>query len=150
LFEDFRPHLSQPKVPTEEEILRLLDSGDVEKALKAIRRAGFEYSQYERGITAGLHVMVRRKRVGELLSILYKHKLRSDMSIIHLLRTMVRQNDIPGFLKQALRFEIYEGLEQEIDHALQWLVAKNQHASAEAYASKFANLRARSQPSPRD
>jgi hypothetical protein len=63
---------------------------------------------------------------------------------------MVRQNDIPGFLKQALRFEIYEGIEQEIDRALQWLVAKNQHASAEAYASKFAALRARSQSGPRD
>jgi len=132
LFEDFRPHLSQPKALTEEEILQLLHRGDVAKALKALHRAGFEYSQYERAINAGLHVMVRRRRVGELLSILYKHKLRSDMSIIHLLRTMIQQNDIPGFLKQALRFEIYEGIEQEIDHALQWLVAKNQHASAEA------------------
>jgi hypothetical protein len=63
---------------------------------------------------------------------------------------MVHQNDIPAFLKQALRFEVYEGLEQEIDHALQWLVAKNQHASAEAYSSKFAALRARPQSRTRD
>jgi len=52
--------------------------------------------------------------------------------------------DYHGFLKSAYRFEVYEGLEEKIDLAINILFAKGQTHDAVRWQRKFQELKAKS------
>jgi hypothetical protein len=108
-----------------------------------MRRNGWKFSEYERLLDIGFRVMVRRRRANEVLSIIHKSGVHCPFAVPDLLRMLLANNDIPGFLKQALRFEISTGFELEIDRAMVWLVEKGQTATADGYRRKFMSLRER-------
>lgn len=145
MFTDFRSKIKASEPPTEADIERLCKQGEVAKALSAMRRNGWTFSEYERLLDIGFRVMIRRRRANEVLSIIHKSGVHCPFGVPELLRMLLANNDIPGFLKQALRFGISTGFEVEIDHAIVWLIEKGQQATADAYRRKFAGLRERQQ-----
>jgi hypothetical protein len=112
--------------------------GRVREALKEIKRAGLRNEDFTDALSAGLRKMVELKRVTELLSLVWKHDLKPPLPIPELMRSMIALGDIPGFLKQAERFGIYEGFENEIEDGIQWLIDRKQIDGAAAYRRKFA------------
>ena len=140
MFKDFRSEIKAPAPATEADVERFCKQGEVAKALSAMQRNGWTISEYERLLDIGFRVMIRKRRANEVLSIIYNYGVRCPFGIPDLLRILLANNDIPGFLKQSLRFEISTGFEVEIDRAIEWLTRRGQQTTADAYRRKFASL----------
>jgi hypothetical protein len=145
---DFRPHIQGPKALTEADLLTLCRRGELARVIAWLKRNRYDLAKYRGLIDTGVRTMVRKHRANEVLSILFKNRIQCEYEVKDLLRMTLAQGDVPGFLKQASRFQVIEGLDSEIDRALEWLDVKKQLASADAYRRRFAVLRARNDLGP--
>jgi hypothetical protein len=139
MLRDFKPLIKEENTDAAS-IETLFRKGEVAEALSACRRTGRNFDQFSGAMEKGLRKMFQAGRANEILSLNYKHKLTCNYDIPTLLRAVLDKGDFPGFLKQAFRFQVYQGFEAEIERSLEWLVHRKQHATAEAYRLKFAQL----------
>lgn len=77
--------------------------------------------------------------VGVILSAYYVAGVFGQFNIVEMLGLMFARKDIPGFLKQAYRFGIYRGLEEQIEQAIRWHEDR-QLPDAKAWRLKFEKL----------
>jgi hypothetical protein len=115
--------------------------GDVANAIRLLKRNGQAIDKWKDVVQLGLKKMSVSHRINELLSLVFKYELACPFEIRDLLREMFRQGDIPGFLKQAYRYGECDGLENEIEAAIEWLRQHGQQDGASAYRDKFDALR---------
>ena len=144
MFKDFRPNLRSPEtqpIADKQEIERLFKTGDFTKAHKRCKRAGFALSGFKQAIEIGAKKAYMARRAGELLSFIYNTGITVQYDNITLLRAMFEMTDYHGFLKQAHRFEVFCGIESEIEVAIGKLIEKRQAADAEGWRRKFKLLR---------
>jgi hypothetical protein len=146
---DFRPQIQGPKSLTEGDLLVLCRRGEVARVISCLKQNGRDLADYRGLFDIGFRAMVRGRRFNEVLSILFKHQIRCEFQVVDLLRMMLIQGDVPGFLKQAWRFKVSEGLDSEIEQAISWMETKKQVGSANAFRRRFAALRAGETSEPR-
>jgi hypothetical protein len=125
---DFRPRVVQ-RCPDRSEVTDLLRQGQLAKALRRARAAGFVIPQEDVDATA--KAMFRAGRTGELLAMIgtVDVKLPYDTTAM-LIRAFVAE-DYHTFLKQAHRVGAAAGLEGRIEEAI---TAIERHAPKEASA----------------
>lgn len=140
---DFREEIKQMPIqrPEHAEIEAIFSRGNLREALKTCKKFNYNPEQFQEGIDQGARKMLLAKRAGELLSLVYEGQIKCKYDTPMLLRAMVQAGDIPNFLKQAHRFQIYKGFEEEIRTSILWLRERKQYASADAYEKKFNELR---------
>jgi hypothetical protein len=143
VIEDFRLNLtpSQPAPYSHDVVVSLCKRGEVAKAIRLLKQNGQAMEQWTEIIQLGLKKLFVSRRINELLSLVFKYGLACPYEIQDLLRDLFRHGDIPGFLKQAHRFAVCDGLESEIDAAIEWLRQHGQRDGASAYRDKFDALR---------
>jgi len=143
VIEDFRLNLtpSQPATFSSDAVVSLCKKGEVANAIRLLKRNGQAIDEWNDAIQLGLKKLSVSHRINELLSLVFKYGLACPFEIRDLLREMFRQGDIPGFLKQAHRYGTCDGLDSEIDAAIEWLRQHGQRDGASAYRDKFEALR---------
>lgn len=120
--------------------------GDLMSALKTCKNGQIALQSVNSELRSCLKKLQDRKQSGTILSAYYKYGSDIDNDansentfIKNLLRQMFLTNDMSGFLKQAYRFGIYIGLEEEIEHAVSWHELRNL-PDASAWNIKFQKL----------
>ncbi len=115
--------------PGASELETLLEQGQLTKALRKAKAAGLPLSQ-ER-IAAAATKMLRSGRAGELLSLVGSPGITLPFDAPTMLRRAFEGRDYHGFLKQAHRLGMIQGLERDIGQAIAAIEA---HAPREAAA----------------
>jgi hypothetical protein len=143
VIEDFRLNLtpSQPVSFSYDAVVSMCKKGEVANAIRLLKRNGQTIDGWTDVIQLGLRKLSVSHRINELLSLVFKFGLACPLEIRDLLREMFQQGDIPGFLKQAHRYGTCDGLDSEIDAAVEWLRQHGQRDGASAYRDKFEALR---------
>jgi len=116
-----------------------LESDHLIGAIKTCRRGdlGFQCLQPELD-----HCLVRaynRRNIGFILSAYYTAGVFGKFTVAELLTLLFNREDYPTFLKQAYRFNVYEGFEAQIRTATNWHINKGLN-DASAWQRKFAKL----------
>lgn len=142
MLRDFKPLINKETTDSAT-IEATFKRGDVAEGLQACKKTGRSLVEFASAIAVGMKKLYVSGRSNELLSLIYKHGLPCPYDIPSLLRALLKKNDFPGFLKQASRFEIYQGFEADIQLAIESLRSKNQHGQADAYQVRFDELRRR-------
>lgn len=130
---DFRSRVVQ-KQPTAADVEALLQKGQITKALRQARAARLSVPQQH--IDAAAAKMFRAGRAGELLSLLGSPHVQLPFDAPTLLRRAFEAHDYHGFLKQAHRLGLREGLEGEIGQAIAAIEARAPREAA-AWRQKF-------------
>ncbi len=81
-----------------------------------------------------------KKCYGTILSAYYMCGAFGEYSILHLLKRLHENRDLPTLLKQAYRFDVYAALRAEVDEAIGWHAVRRMN-DTEAWRRKFAKLR---------
>lgn len=139
MLKDFRFEIKR-ETTDDETIQSLFSRGEVLDALKACHRTNRDPGMFAPALEEGIAKMFRSERSNEILSLIHKYKIPCRYDVPTLLRTLIHKKDYPGFLKQAYRFGVYHGFEDEIALGIGWLRQRNQSDSADAYVRKFAEL----------
>jgi hypothetical protein len=131
---DFRSQVVK-NAPTLIDIDGLLKEGQLAKALRKARAAGFALPQQMIDATAAK--LFRSGRAGELLSLIGSPGLQLPFDTPTLLRRAFEAYDYHTFLKQALRLGAGDGFEREIGQAIA-AIEDRAPGEASAWRQKFA------------
>jgi hypothetical protein len=141
MLKEFKPKRTVSPPATRDNIEEMFRKGDLQSAIVNCKKGGHSVADFQDAIEAGARKMLLGHRPGELLSLMYKYRITVQYDVRTLLKFMFDNKDFHAFLKQALRFEVYEGVETEIEAAIQALLDKGQTHDAEAWRRKFRTLR---------
>ena len=130
---DFRQRVVQ-RPPERSELTDLLSQGQLAKALRKARAAGFVILQEEIDDTA--KAMFRAGRAGELLSIIGTVEAKLPYDTTALLIRAFEAGDHHAFLKQAHRLRATAGLENRIQEAIT-AIERRAPDEASAWRRKF-------------
>jgi hypothetical protein len=98
---------------------------------------------FQADIDIGIQKLSLAHRANEALSFIHKHEFPTRHSIKDLLLVTFNARDFHSFLKNAYRFEVYDGLEEKIELAIKTLFEKGQAHDAEGWQRKFQELKAK-------
>ncbi len=138
---DFRSQLRPPAPPTHQtaaDVARLLDAGQLSKALRMARRLGVAEAELRPLILAAAQSMYHHRRAAELLSVIGVFPVDLGYSVDDLLRRVYETRDYHGFLKQTHRLGAGAAFGAEIETAMQDLARRGRAEEAEAWRRKFA------------
>jgi hypothetical protein len=138
MFKEFKP-APAPKL-SREEIGAIFQKADFHTAPQECRKAGYKIAEFQNDIEIGARKAMLSRRVGELLGFLFKNKIKIQYEISVLLKADFETGDYHGFLKNVHRFEVYNGLENEIDQAISQLLSKGQNTDAESWRRKIEEI----------
>jgi hypothetical protein len=116
---------------------------DLVKAVKTARKNAIELTELEPELSCCIDSLYE-KSAGVILSAFYNVGVFGRFTVADLLRRTFDRGDYPQFLKQAYRFDAYEGFVNEIEKALGWH-CEGRLPDAEAWRRKFTKLREQSQ-----
>jgi hypothetical protein len=139
MFKPFQPKDTPPS--TGEEISRLFQKGDFQKAIQQAKKIGEPLCSFQADIEAGARKLLLSRRSSELLSTIYRNAIIVQYDLTTLLSAAFDAGDYHGFLKNAYRFKVHAGLDDKITGAIDCLMKKNQIHDAQAWQRKFEELR---------
>ncbi len=108
-----------------ERALVQLRNGDLIKALKTMKTGNIPIDSLKSELCLCLQNLYQKKQEGTILSGYYSVGVFGDFKISELLLRLCERKDYHTFLKQAYRFEVYVGFENEIEKAIKWHEDKN-------------------------
>jgi len=118
---------------------RQLEKGALVKALRTLRRGGYESSSLKPDLDACITKLYATKAYGVILSGYYTAGVIGQYSVEELLNLMWFARDIPSFLKQAYRFDALDLFPKEIEEAIRWHETRRM-PDASAWRVKFIKL----------
>jgi hypothetical protein len=113
---------------------------DLVRAVKTARRNAIELADLEPELGLCIDSLYRRGASGVILSAYYNAGACGRFTVTDLLRRTFQKGDYPSFLKQAYRFDAYQGFSSEIERAIVWHCERHL-TDAEAWRRKFGKLR---------
>lgn len=122
-----------------ERVKEQLRNKDINKALKTFHKNNFAFADIKNELEECINWLYEHKSYGVILSAYYKFGKCADFEVNDLLIKMFEAKDYPSFLKQAYRFDRYNGFEDEIECAIQWHENKNLN-DTKAWRNKFIKL----------
>ena len=138
MLREFKPNRNERDDIEPHEIAALLEKGEFKKALGYCRKMGYSLEEFSEPLSRMAKKMLG-PRPGELLALIYKHKIDVGYDVSAILRSQLRIRDYHGFLKNAYRFKAHAEFEPEVEVAISNIARP---VEAEAWRAKFARLRA--------
>ena len=142
MLKEFKPQGTSPL--NKSQISELFRKGDFHNASQQCKKANYQLIDFQADIDAGIQKLSLAHRANEALSFIYKHKFSTKHDVKNLLLSTFNAGDYHSFLKSAHRFEVYEGLEENIDLAINALLEKGQTHDAVGWKRKFQELKTKS------
>ena len=139
MLKEFKPRQIPPL--SRDAIGQLFRKGDFHNAVKQCKKAQYPLEDFQNEIESGVHKLMVSHRPGEALSFIYQYGVSSQHDIRRLLLTTFDINDYHGFLKNALRFKMLAGFEDQIELAIDNLREKGRTDEAQAWQKKFDALK---------
>ena len=116
-----------------------LENGDLIKAMKTCRQGDINIHRLQAELDHCLATLHQRRNFGLILSAYHQVGVFGKYTVEELLMCMAEAGDHPAFLKQAYRFDIFDGFEAQIECAIYWHIQKKL-PDGMAWQRKFAKL----------
>ena len=136
MLREFKPRGNRPDDIEPQVIAALFEKGEFKRALGYCREMGYVLDEFSESLSTMGKRMLRPKP-GELLALVYKHKIDVGYDVPTILRSQFRIRDYHGFLKNVHRFKAHAEFEAEIKTAILSLARP---AEAATWRNKFARL----------
>ena len=137
MLREFKPNRDDRDDIEPGEIAALFEKGQFKKALGYCRKMGFPLDAFSEPLSRMAKKMLG-PRPGELLALIYKHKIDVGYDVSVILRSQLRIRDYHGFLKNVYRFKAHAEFEPEVEAAIANIARP---IEAESWRIKFARLR---------
>lgn len=124
-----------------EKISQFFRAGDFHNAFSQLKKAEYQLDEFQDDILLGARKMLISNRASELLGYINKYRFKTQYEIKTLLLGAFDAGDYHGFLKNIFRFELYKGLENEIENSIDHLLKKGQITDAQAWRRKIDSLK---------
>ena len=116
-----------------------LENSDLLKAIKTCEQGNIEIFSLQCEFGQCLAKLYQKRNFGLILSAYYRVGVIGEYTIDGLLEETIHAGDFSTFLKQAYRFDRYDGYETQIQSAIHWHIEKKL-PDALAWQIKFAKL----------
>jgi len=141
MLKEFKP---KGEVPLDKSQIReLFRMGDFHNAPQQCKKANYPLTDFQADIDIGIRKLSLAHRANEVLSFIYKYSVPTKHNIKDLLLMVFGSGDYHSFLKDACRFEMYEGFEEKINFAINILYEKGQAHDASGWQRKFQEMKAK-------